>query len=251
MVSPFKPHPFAVEAYFERSIVLGFALPTRDLESLIPPSLRLATFGDEWGFLAVAMVQTKNLRPAGFPRWLGRDFSLIGYRVFVRYQSASGKELHGLYILRSETDRWTMKFGGNIFTRYNYQLTDVSWDVDPPEIGIRSTRSDLDVRVVEIESEPSLPSDSPFGSWKEARRFAGPMPYTFSVNPDGKEIVIIKGVRSNWHPRPLEVTRSRVGFLDHMNMAAARLANAFVVSDVPYRWEKGRFEELPPATAQR
>ncbi len=251
MVWPLRRHPFAVEAHFERSVVLGFAIAKEKLESRIPPCLSVDTFGEQWGFLAVAMVQTRDLRPAGFPRWLGRDFSLIGYRIFVRYRNAAGRNLRGLYILRSETDRWHMKIGGNLFTRYNYYLTDVTWDVESPTIGIRSTRSELDVAVVETESEPTLPDGSPFRGWKEARRFAGPMPYTFSVNPDGKEIVIIKGVRSNWEPRPVEVTRRQVGFLQQNGLEVATLANAFVVSDIPYLWEKGRREPLSRENADR
>ena len=47
MASLFKSHPFAVEAYFERSVVLAFAFPTSDLEPLIPSCLRLDTFEDD------------------------------------------------------------------------------------------------------------------------------------------------------------------------------------------------------------
>ena len=208
MLAALQRHPFPVDAFFERSVVLGFALPAAELKTHVPPALELDTYADRWGFLAVAIVRTRDLRPAGFPRWLGRRFSLLGYRVFVRYRSSSGRVLRGLFILRSETDRRIMKLSGNLFTRYNYHATDVSWDLQPDEIGIRSVRSRLDVRVRMREEDPALPDGSPFDSWKEARRFAGPMPYTFAPDPGGKEMVIIKGVRSNWQPRPLEVTRS-------------------------------------------
>ena len=251
MLGALQRHPFAVEAYFEWSVVLGFALPTAEIQAHIPACLKVDTFADRWGFLAVAMVRTRGLRPAGLPRWLGRDFSLLGYRVFVRYRSSSGKELRGLYILRSETDRRVMKLSGNLFTRYNYETTDVAWDIRPTEIGIRSQRSGLDALVGLTDQEPELPNESPFANWKEARRFAGPMPYTFSLRPDLKEMVIIKGVRSNWQPRPLAVIRSKVGFLERKGLSGATLANAFVVSDIPYRWEKGRIERLPVDASAR
>ena len=56
------------------------------------------------------MVQTKELRPKGFPKFMGNDFFLIGYRVFVRYTNNAGKNLRGLYILKSETDKTKMEF---------------------------------------------------------------------------------------------------------------------------------------------
>ena len=78
-----KNHPFAVSAFFERSTVLTFAIPKDQLLSFIPDCLELDTFQDKWAFIAVAMVQTKNLRPTGTPEILGNDFFLIGYRIFV------------------------------------------------------------------------------------------------------------------------------------------------------------------------
>lgn len=125
MLSFLKNHPFAVEAFFESSLVLTFAIPKEEVQNLIPECLQLDTFQDKWAFVAVAMVQTKDLRPRGFPKMMGNDFFLIGYRVFVRYTTSEGKKLRGLYILKSETDKKKMEIMGNIFTHYNYTTTDI------------------------------------------------------------------------------------------------------------------------------
>ncbi len=71
-----KNHPFAVEAFFDSSIVLTYALPKEELEDLIPEYIELDTFQKKYGFLAVAMVNTKYLRPKGAPKFLGNDFFL-------------------------------------------------------------------------------------------------------------------------------------------------------------------------------
>nr|WP_290928361.1 DUF2071 domain-containing protein [Haliscomenobacter sp.] len=73
----------AVEAFFESSLVLTFAVQKEQLQNLIPACLELDTFQDKWAFVAVAMVQTKDLRPKGFPKFMGNDFFLIGYRAFL------------------------------------------------------------------------------------------------------------------------------------------------------------------------
>ena len=88
-----KNHPFAVDAHFESSLVLTFAAPKEQVQPLIPECLRLDTFDDTWAFIAIAMVQTRHLRPKGFPQFMGNDFFLIGYRVFVRYAT------HGVKVL--------------------------------------------------------------------------------------------------------------------------------------------------------
>lgn len=74
MLKYLKNHPFAVEAFFESSLVLTFAVPKEELQLLIPECLELDTFQDQWAFIAVAMVQTKDLHPKGFPKWMGNDF---------------------------------------------------------------------------------------------------------------------------------------------------------------------------------
>jgi len=125
MLQFLKNHPFGVEAFFESSIVLTFAIPKEQLQNLIPECLQLDTFNDNWAFVAVAMVQTKDLRPKGFPKFMGNDFFLIGYRIFVRYTTNEGKRLRGLFILKSETDQKKMEFLGNVFTHYDYTTTDI------------------------------------------------------------------------------------------------------------------------------
>ena len=112
MTSFLKSHPFAVEAHFESSLVLAFAIPKKQIENLLPECLTLDLFEEKWAFIAIAMVQTKALRPKGFPAFFGNDFFLIGYRVFVRYENTAGRSMRGLYILKSETDKKKMELFG-------------------------------------------------------------------------------------------------------------------------------------------
>lgn len=238
-------HPFAVEAYFESSVVLSFALPTADLQPLIPECLSLDTFNGQWAFLAVALVKTRQLRPKGFPRFLGRDFVLIGYRIFTRYTNEAGKRLRGLYIIRSETNSKLMSFFGNIFTHYNYQHTDISIESPGSTRTYHSNKSDFHFT---IEPEPpsnALPGESPFDHWEDARRFSGPLPFTFTYDSDKHRVLIIEGVRQHWKPRPVSVLDYEFGWLRSQNLGHARLASAFEIRDVPYYWKKGVIEQWP------
>jgi hypothetical protein len=243
MLSLLKDHPFAVEAFFENSFVLTFAVPKEQIKSLIPECLTLDLFENKWGFIAIAMVQTRELRPKGFPRFLGNNFFLIGYRIFVKYLSASGKRLRGLYIIKSETDQKKMELLGNVFTHYNYTTTDIEQVVEKNKIEIRSKKSSFDVTMERSDKEISLPENSPFSSWKEARRFAGPLPFTFTYNINTKQVLIIEGVRQNWIPNPIMVTQYNFSFIDSLKFNGAVLANAFVISDIPYYWKKGKKEQ--------
>jgi uncharacterized protein YqjF (DUF2071 family) len=243
MLSFIKNHPFAVEAHFKSSTVLTFAIPKEQLQKLIPECLELDTFNDKWAFVAVAMVQTTGLRPKGFPKFLGNDFFLIGYRIFVRYTNSAGKRLRGLFILKSETDKKKMEFMGNVFTHYNYTTTDISQTEEDNVSIIESKKSDFKILIENTNEEISLPKNSPFADWKEARRFAGPLPFTFTYNSDTKEVLIIEGVRENWIPKPIKIKEQRISFLNSLNLQNALLANAFEIKDIPYFWKKGKIEQ--------
>ncbi|MHA4810828.1 DUF2071 domain-containing protein [Flavitalea flava] len=250
MFASLKNHPFAVEAFFKSSLVLTFAVPKEEIEQLIPECLQLDTFMDKWAFIAIAMVQTTGLRPKGFPRILGNDFFLIGYRVFVTYTTLAGKRLRGLYILKSETNKKKMEFLGNLFTHYNYTTTDIRQTNETGRSVIGSIKSgfvfDISTREATGDQDIPLPEHSPFSNWKEARRFAGPLPFTFTYEPETKKVLIIEGVRENWIPVPVNVNAWQASFLKSLQLNDVVLANAFIIKNIPYHWKKGRIELWKP-----
>ena len=246
MLSSLRDHPFAVKALFRSSLVLTFAVPCEELQSFLPDCLTLDTLHDKWAFIAVALVDTTSLRPKGFPSFLGNDFFLIGYRIFVRYASENGKSLRGLYILKSETDKKKMELLGNIFTHYSYSTTDIEHIQSGDHISVRSVASGLRIEVETHTGEFALPVGSPFADWKEARKYAGPLPNTFTYDTVKKEVLIIEGLRHNWKPDPVRVLNYDIPFLKTLNLQTAILANAFIIRDVPYEWKKGRKEKWQP-----
>jgi hypothetical protein len=250
MLYRLRRHPVPISAFFTHSLVLTYAYPATMLQGLLPPGLTVDTYGD-YGFIAIAMVQTRRLHPAFLPAELGVDFFLTGYRVFTRF--AAKPSLRGLRILRSDTDRLLMAVGGNLLTHYGYVHCRAAMEADGERLRVTvsspGAAADLDV-VAHLSSRPApLPPGSPFANLEDARRFAGPLPYTFDYEPETNSIVVIKATRSRWEPQPIAVVVRKATFLDHrpFNQAAPILANAFHVENVPYRWERGVVERLRPA----
>jgi hypothetical protein len=249
MLHALRRHPFPVVAHFERCLVLTYSLPPETLRPLLPPGLVLDTFrshsGGEVGFLAIALVQTRGLRPLGVPRALGRDFFLSGYRIFTRFRTPAGRTLRGLRILRSDTDRRLMALAGNLLTHYNYRLAQVDMTASDDQLTIRTRtpngEADLNVTADLSESAARLPAGSCFDSFREARRFAGPLPYTFDYERQTHSIIAIRGRRRDWNPRLVTATVRQTTFFDRppFNTALPQLASAFYVSDVSYRWDRG------------
>lgn len=234
-----KNHPFAVEAFFKKSLVITIAVPKDELIRFLPPCLTLDLFNDRWAFLAVAVVQTESLRPKGLPRFFGNDFILTGYRIFTRFTMPDGRRLRGLYILRSETNLKKMEILGSMFTRYRYQTTDIVLSQKGNALTVHSESSALHISANAV-SVAKLPEGSPFSSWKEARRFAGPLPFTFSWIPDQRRVLVIEGVREDWEPIPVEVDAFHSGVIDQLGCNDMVVASGFLVRDIPYYWKKGK-----------
>lgn len=242
-------HPLPVRAYFRHSLVLTYALSRDVLTPLLPPGLELDEY-DGLGFVAVAMVQTRRLRPAFLPEAFGCDFCLAGYRVFTRHRLRNGASLRGLRILRSDADRRMMVAMGNLLTHYNYRLAriDVREDGSKLWIDIRTTRGEADLSLIaDLASRPArLPPGSPFRSERDARRYAGPLPYTFDYESQTHSIIRIGATREYWEPQPIGVEVRTCTFFDQLPFAGTTpvLANAFHVANVPYTWKRGVRERL-------
>ena len=78
-------HTLPIKAQPRASLVLAYAIPADVLRPMLAPGLALDTYGD-FGFLAIALVETRDLRPAFLPAGFGLNFFLAGYRIFTRYR---------------------------------------------------------------------------------------------------------------------------------------------------------------------
>jgi uncharacterized protein YqjF (DUF2071 family) len=244
MLQLLQRHPIPISAFFSHSLVLTYSLQPEILQPLLPPGLVLDTLRGN-AFMAVALVQTKRLRPSFLPSAMGRDFLLGGYRIFTRLD-CGGRSRRGLRILRSDTDHPWMVRAGNWLTHYNYRLCQAAVEERDHEIRwtIQTPRNEADLEVVaHLASEPaSLPAGSPFATLAEARRFAGPLPYTFDYEDATHSIIGIRAMRQRWNPQPVAVEVRRSTFLERgpFCRSVPILANAFHVRDVPYQWQRGR-----------
>ncbi len=244
-----KRHPIPIRAEFEFTLVLTYALPAERLSGFLPPGLQV----DEWnglGFLAVAFVQTHHLRPAALPSIFGQSFFLAGYRIFSRYRTLDGRNLRGLRILRSDTNRRLMVAFGNLLTHYSYRFAQVEANRSDISlhINIKTQDGSGDVNLQADLGSPEgfIPAGSPFSNEREARRFTGPMPYTFDYERETHSIIRIEGVRKEWHPRLIPVVVSRLSFLQQEGLSDAEpvLASCFYIEGIDYLWKRGIREPL-------
>ncbi len=249
-----RRHPIPINARLRRCVALTYSAPAEILRPLLPPGLELDTFHGH-GFMAVALVQTAALRPGGIPEALGQDFFLVGYRVFCFFRTPTGRRLRGLKILRSDADCGLMVAAGNLLTHYNYHRcwTGIFTADQGSRVTVRSSDGFGDLDLFAHTGGCGLPAGSPFGSIREAMRFAGPMPFTFDYERETHGIVAIRAKRTNWSPSLTQVEVRRISFFEHPMFRGCRpaLAAAFEVGDVEYRWERGVWYPLPEPGSEK
>ncbi|OKI17412.1 hypothetical protein A6A08_26035 [Nocardiopsis sp. TSRI0078] len=244
-----------MRAHFTDSLVLTYAFPPNVLRPLLAPGLELDTYrapdGREYGFAAVAAVALRNLRPAFLPSRLGWEQVMTGYRVFARLsvdRSRAGtgvRTLRGLRILRSQTSSPVLAAAGAVLSRYRYEhaVLGTRRVGDRLDFAVRSRGGRADLRVGADLGGPAapLPEHSPFATKRDARRFAGPLPYTFEHDGRSGDVLVVKALRTSWRPRPVRVEVQRLTFFRHGPFRGTRpvLANAFHVADLDYGWHRG------------
>ncbi|OLB74214.1 MAG: hypothetical protein AUI14_24385 [Actinobacteria bacterium 13_2_20CM_2_71_6] len=242
---------------FGHSLVLTYAFAPEVLAPLLPPGLALDTYtapdGTAYGFVAVGIVSALRLRPAFLPAACGLDYVLTGYRVFARFPTPGGRVMRGLKILRSDTDRRLMVLGGNLLTRYHYRLGSIDLRVRGSRllatVHSRDGHADLAVAADLAEAPAGIPAGSPFATAHDARRFAGPLPYTFDHEEATRSMIVVKAYRSRWQPEPVAVEVRRMTFFEYGPFAGTRpvLAQAFHVADLEYGWHRGSRRALDGA----
>jgi Uncharacterized conserved protein (COG2071) len=237
-----RRHHLHIDAHFDWSLAIVWSWPAELLESLCGPGLELDTYEGN-GFVALALVKTRSLRPTGWPTWTGNDFVFAGYRLFTRYTTREGRRLSGLKILEGGADSWRMTALGLLLTHYRYRHLQIEVDEGADRLEIAASGGHRLHVIADIspEHEPATPPPgSIFPDLRTARRFAGPMPYTFDYEAETDSMIRVEGVRKAWRPR--ENSFFNEGVL--ATLGPGRLANAFLVREVDYQWRRGIVERI-------
>src|SRR5258708_12429138 len=102
-----------------------------------------------------------------------------------------------------------MKLAGTLLTHSRYRLASIDIAPAAGRLDVRITtpaaEADLCVTAYLADRPAPLPPTSPFRSDRDARRFAGPLPWTFDYEPQTSSIVMIRGRPSQWPPHPVPV----------------------------------------------
>lgn len=234
-----RPLPFAVKTWFDCFVVLIYAVDKEPAEKLLPYPLVHEEHNGK-ALMAAAFVQSEKFRPAFLPSFFGTSFNLAGYRHMAAYTKADGKKIRGLKIIQSATNKKFMQVGGNELTQYKFKYNPIEIENSNGNISIQGDGVKVIAKENLTQVEIPLPQHSVFETWNHARKYGGPLLYTFEVEPEKKTVVITEGSRKNWQPKPVEVIEADIDFFKQEPYASMNpvLSAAYMVKNIPYSWKK-------------
>ncbi len=232
-----RPLPFPVKAWFDCFILLIYAVDKEKAEALLPYPLQHDSHKGK-AIMAAAFVKTRKFRPAFLPGFVGTSFSMVGYRHMASFTKEDGKSIRGLKIIESASSNALMAKSGNRITQYKFTYNPLEIKKEADRIILQGDGINIKARAA-IENA-KLPPGSIFENWQYARKFAGPLLYTFELEAQKNKVVVTEGSRHGWTPKPLEIDKASLDFFEKSPYAEMNpiLSAAYIVENIPYRWEK-------------
>ena len=245
--------PITMNGRLSSCVLLSYRTPAAHVRHLVPPPLELVTHG-AWAFWNVVACRVERMRPRGTPRWAGISYHHVAYRLLVRAPGAGGggRDLEGVYFVRSDADHSLVATGGNVASDFRFHRADIDLrdetliggDLELHVIGRRDALGDAALRVVPLADGDveSLAIGSPFRTAEQAAAFLKYRPLGIAVDPLGDRLHLAEVFRDErgWRERPLRVIEARWRFLEERGQTDLALERATLVAPIDYRWRLGR-----------
>ncbi|HTI50265.1 MAG TPA: DUF2071 domain-containing protein [Planctomycetaceae bacterium] len=221
----------------ERRLLVNFRVDPDVLARWLPPPFRPLRIG-EFGMAGICLIRLGNLRPRGWPAWLGVSSENAAHRIAVEWNAPDGIR-RGVYVPRRDSNsRLNVLVGGRVFpgvhhlSRFDVHEVDDRYcvalaNVDGTSISVTARLADR------------LPAGTVFGSLTEASDFfaGGSIGYSASRRPGLYEGLELR--THNWKIEPLAVEQVASSVFDDRRLFPAGTIDfdsAFLMRNVAHEW---------------
>ena len=199
-----------LDATIERRLLINYRVDPEVITRLLPAPF-MPRLVDGQAMAGICLLHLRQARPAGLPAQLGIETQGVAHRIAVKWPSADGTMVDGVFIPRRDSGSWMVATaaGKSLATRR-------------ADFAIMETNDAFDIAMTSRDGGGSLHvigrvigdfTDSALGSLDDALTFfrnGGP---GFSPAPHGR----FSGIdlkAASWHFDPLEVTDMKSSWFD-------------------------------------
>jgi predicted DCC family thiol-disulfide oxidoreductase YuxK len=222
----------------DRRMLVNFRVRPDVVKKLLPNYFR-PKLVNGWAMAGICLIRLKDIRPCGFPRFVGLDSENAAHRIAVEWD-ADGAVCEGVFIPRRDTSsRLQMLVGGRFFPGVHHLA----------EFKVKETggRFELQMRArdgnasigISARVASKIPSTSVFGSLEEASNFfaRGPVGYSATGNPNRCDCLELH--TAEWRVEALDVESVSSSFFEDTTRfpkGAVQFDCALLMENVEHEW---------------
>jgi hypothetical protein len=225
----------AIQGIIDRRVLVNFIVEPDIIKKIIPEPFRPKIYKGKV-IVGICLIRLKQIRPKGFPRFLGVSSENGAHRISVEWIE-DDQTNEGVYIPRRDTSSiFNSAVGGRLFPGRHFMARfDVKEENGHYHIAFNSS----DGTTISIDSNKTdkLNSNSIFGDLETASKFfeCGSLGYS----PSGSKFDGLRLDTKNWKVEPLSVSSIHSSFFENEDVfpkGSVSFDNALLMTDIKHEW---------------
>lgn len=226
-----------IQGIIERRILINFVADPGYVQKILPVPFRPKLYQGK-AIAGICLIRFKQLRPKGFPEFLGISSENGAHRIAVEWEE-KGRTRQGVYIPRRDTSlRLNTMLGGRLFPGKHYlaQFNVVVTEQDHYHIDF--TSSDQTYVSIDARKTDQFPVASIFDTLENVSAFfeQGSVGYS----PNGNCYEGLQLHTHEWQVKPLKVAQISSGFFEDKTIfpeGSIQFDNALLMENIRHEWK--------------
>jgi hypothetical protein len=230
-----------ITGIIKRRLLVNFRADAETVRQILPAPFRPKLHNGS-AVIGVCLIRLEQIRPAGWPAFLGVASENAAHRIAVEWPDAQGKWREGVFIPRRDTGSWlNLLMGGRVFPgEHHHARFEVAESGERIDLRMESRDHAVQVRVVGEKAE-ALPADSCFQSLAEAPKFfeAGAVGYSVTREPDRYDGLQLR--MKDWQVMPLSVTAVQSTYFSDRRLfpeGTVTFDHALLMRNLAHEWHQ-------------
>jgi hypothetical protein len=229
-----------LKGIIKRRLLVNFRADPAVVQRILPHPFR-PKLHDGHAIVGICLIRLEQIRPAGFPGFVGLRSENAAHRIAVEWIDASGNMREGVYIPRRDSGSWlNWLAGGRVFPgKHHAARFSVIDTISDIELSMRSLDGSVEVNVAGRIAD-DLPASSCFKSLLEASTFfeSGSLGYSASGDPARSDGLILR--TEEWRVRALTVTSVSSSYFlnpERFPTGSIQFDHALIMRDIAHEWQ--------------
>jgi hypothetical protein len=226
----------AIKGIIDRRVLINYKVDLDALGHFLPAPFEPLDING-YGMAGICLIRLKNVRPIGFPAFMGIGSENGAHRIAVRWK-VDGVYQEGVYIPRRDTSsRLNAWAGGAIFPGEHHLSKFKTREVDD-SYEIEFKNKDGTSLAISAKETLDFPENSIFNNLEEASAFfkSGSLGYSPNKNNcfDGLELNTY-----TWAVKPLTVSAVQSSFFENLDIFpkdSVIFDNALLMKNIEHEW---------------